>query len=76
MANITLSVDDEVLTRVRRYAVEHDITVNGLVREFLTALATREDRARKARRRIRQLSDRSTARIGARSWTRADLHER
>ena len=76
VANITLSVDDEVLARVRRYAVEHDTTVNGMVREFLTALSTREDRARKARRRIRQLSERSVARVGARSWTREQLHER
>jgi hypothetical protein len=76
MSNITLSVDDEVLVRARRYAVEHDTTVNGLVRDFLTALATREDRARKARRRIRQLSERSAGKVGARSWTREQLHER
>lgn len=76
MSNITLSVDDEVLARARRYAVEHDTTVNGLVRDFLTALATREDRARKARRRIRQLSERSVAKVGAPTWTRDELHER
>jgi hypothetical protein len=76
MSNITLSVDEAVLVAVRRYAVEHDTTVNGLVREFLTDLASREDRARKARRRLLQLSDRSRARLGPRSWTRDDLHER
>ena len=76
MANITLSVDAEVLATVRRYAVDHDTTVNGLVRDFLTSLATQQDRARRARRRLLQLSDRSRARIGPRNWTRDDLHER
>jgi hypothetical protein len=76
MANITLSVDEQVLATVRRYAVDHETTVNGLVRDFLTSLATREDRARRARRRLLLLSDRSSARLGTRSWTRDELHER
>ena len=76
MKNITLSVDEDVVRTVRRYAAERGSTVNALVREFLTGLANREDRARQARQRIRQLSDQSTARVGSRSWTREELHER
>ena len=34
MKNITLSVDEKVLAAVRRYAVEHESSVNGLVREY------------------------------------------
>lgn len=76
MKNITLSIDEDVVRTVRRYAAERGSTVNALVREFLTGLAHREDRARKARQRIRQLSEQSTARVGSRSWTREELHER
>ena len=76
MKNITLSVDEKVLRAARRYAAERDSSVNGLVREFLTGIAEREDTARSARRRIRELSRRSNARIGAKSWTRDDLHAR
>ena len=76
MKNITLSIDEDVVRTVRRYAVERGSTVNALVREFLTGIANREDRARKARQRIRQLSEQSTARVGSRSWTREELHER
>ena len=76
MKNITLSIDEDVVRTVRRYAAERGSTVNALVREFLTGLANREDRARQARQRIRQLSDQSTARVGSRSWTREELHER
>ena len=42
----------------------------------LTDPAKRKDRIRKARQRLSELSERSTARIGARSWTRDELHER
>ena len=76
MKNITLSMDEKVLAAVRRYAAEHDSSVNGLVREFLNRIANREDRARKARLRIRELSGRSHARIGAITWNRDELHER
>lgn len=76
MKNITLSVDETMLRTVRLYAAERGSTVNALVREFLTGLASREDRTRKARRRIMELSERSGARIGSRPWTREELHER
>ncbi len=76
MKNITLSVDEKVLAAVRRYAAEHDSSVNGLVREFLSRIANSNDRARKARLRIKELSERSPARIGAITWNRDGLHER
>jgi hypothetical protein len=76
MKNITLSVDDEVIAAVRRYAAEQGSSLNALVREYLGRLAEREDRARTARKRIRELSEQSTARIGDERWSRDELHER
>ena len=76
MKNITLSVDEDVLAAVRRHAAEHNSTVNALVREYLTSLAAYEDRARRARQRLRQLSRHSQGRLGKRTWTREDLHDR
>lgn len=76
MKNVTLSVDEVVLARVRRYAVERSSSVNALVREYLRTLAEKEDRAQSARKRLRELSRSSRARLGSRSWTRDDLHER
>lgn len=75
MKNITLSVDEKVLAAARRYALQRESSVNGLVREFLERIAASEDRARKARRRIRELSRRSRARVDAISWKRDELHE-
>lgn len=76
MKNITLSVDESVLAGARRYAVEHDSSVNALVREYLTRLASHSENARSARIKLRQLSDQSEARIGSAKWTREELHDR
>jgi hypothetical protein len=76
MKNITLSVEEDVLAAVRRHAAERNSSVNALVREYLTNLAAHEDRANRARARLRQLSKQSVGRLGKRTWTRDDLHDR
>jgi hypothetical protein len=76
MKNITLSVDEDVLAAVRRFAAEQNSTVNGLVREYLRKLAAQHDRAANARQRIRELSEESSASLGRKNWTRGELHER
>jgi len=76
MKNITLSVDEKILAAVRRYSAARDSSVNALVREFLTGIANQQDRARKARARLKELSAKSSGRLGSRTWTRDQLHER
>jgi hypothetical protein len=76
MKNITLAVDEEVLAAARRYAVERNSSVNALVREHLSDIARRDDRARGARARLLELSKRSGLKLGKKAWTRHDLHER
>lgn len=74
--NITLSVDDEVLAKVRRIAAEKNTTVNGLVREYLTDLASREDRAKQAVQRLKELSENSGAELGPDwRWNREELYD-
>ena len=69
-------MDENVLATVRRYAAERNSTVNALVRESLAGLAPHEDRAKRARARLRQLSAQSQGRLGKKTWTREDLHGR
>jgi Family of unknown function (DUF6364) len=76
MRNITLSVNEDVLATVRRYAAERNSTVNALVREYLTNLAAHEDRAKQARVRIAELSKRSRGSLGDKKWSREDLYDR
>jgi hypothetical protein len=76
MKNITLSVDENVLATVRRHAAERDSTVNALVRDYLTRIAAHDGRAARARARLRRLSAQSEGRLGRKTWTREDLHDR
>lgn len=76
MKNITLSVDEKVLAAVRRVATEQGTSVNAIVREHLARIAEHSDRAATARKRIRELSRGSEARLGSAAWRRDDLHER
>ncbi|MDZ7791403.1 MAG: DUF6364 family protein [Xanthomonadales bacterium] len=75
MKNITLSVDEAVLAAVRRIAAEQNTSVNAMVREHLQRVANHADRASRARKRIRELSEASEARIGSAHWSRDELHD-
>ncbi len=75
MKNITLAIDEDVLRGVRRYAAEHDTTVNALVREYLTRLVDFEEKAARARERLGELSEQSEARMGSWKWNREDAYE-
>jgi hypothetical protein len=76
MKNITLSVDEQVLAAVRRYASEQNTTVNGLVRDYLTRLASQNDRAAKARQRLKKLAEETTMDRGSWEWNRDELYDR
>lgn len=76
MRNVTLAIEDEVLREARRIAAERSTTLNGMIRNFLADLTTRESRAATARARILELSRASTAEVGPRTWSRDELHER
>jgi plasmid stability protein len=76
MANLTLSIDDDVLRRARIRALEQNTSVNAVVREFLASYAGTEDRER-ARREILKLAKASNASSGpgGRKWKREDIYE-
>jgi len=76
MKNITLRIDEQVLAAVRRHAAAQETSVNRLVRDFLASIAEHEARGKQVRQRLRELSDHSPARIGSRSWSRDELHDR
>ncbi len=76
MKNLTLAVSEEVLDGVRKYAANHGTTVNAIVRDHLTRIATEADKAARARKRLVQLSRASAAEVGAIDWKRDDLYGR
>jgi hypothetical protein len=77
--NVTLSLPEELVKRVRKIAVDRDTTLTGLVREYLNELASQEAAAGR-RRREREALERSFERfqykVGKKTWKREDLYER
>ncbi len=77
MKNITLSIEDEILERVRIVAAEKRTSINAMVREFLTEIANRDAKIAAARRELLELMDRSTGDMGPDwKWSREETYER
>ena len=76
MANLTITVDDELLRRARVRALEQDTSVNSLLRDYLEAYAGAGAAWRQAAHSVLRLASRTHAGRGDRRWTRDELHER
>jgi hypothetical protein len=75
--NITLSVDEDVVKKVRKIAIDRDTTLAAMVREFLRSVAESDAGAKQEHiARFRQTSDRLSRNMEPRTWTRDDLYER
>ena len=77
--NITLSLDDDLVKKVRKIAVEHDTTLTGMVRRYLEGLAAEDassGRRRRERETLERSFDRYHFRVGKRTWKRSDLYVR
>jgi plasmid stability protein len=76
MANLTLSVDEEIVRRARIRALEQGTSVNAVIRQMLEAYAGGHSEQAAAAADLVALSLASTARRGEATWSRDDLHER
>ena len=77
MPNITLSVDDDVIKKVRKIAIDKNTTLTAMVRDFLTSVANRNDQEKKETIGKLSASFKTMSRdMGRRKWTREELHER
>jgi predicted nucleic acid-binding protein len=77
MPNLTLSVDGDVIRKVRKVAIDQNTTLTQMVRDFLTAVAEREGSERlRAVQRLDETFAAYSRDMGPRRWTREDLHER
>ena len=76
--NVTLSLEDELVRKVRKIAVERDTTLTAMIRDYLEQVAAQHVVARKRRQReaLRRSFERFEFRVGKQTWKRAELHER
>ena len=77
MPNVTMTLESDILKKARKVAVEKNTALTGLVREYLSQLASREDqRTESVIAELRKSFDKSGVVVGPKSWTREDLHAR
>lgn len=76
MKNITLAIDEDVLSEVRAYAAANGTTVNALVRNALQSVAERSKAQKLGWDELFRLTDEAKAEVGPITWKRDDLYER
>ena len=74
--NITLAIDEDLLDRVRVIAALEKTTVNAMVRDYLTEVASKKNRTAKIRQRLALRSRQSDGEVGDVSAIRSDLNGR
>ena len=79
MANLTISVDEEVLKRARIRALEENTSVNAVLGDYLKTYARLDDLRRQrlnALYRVHQIARRHPIDLGDQPWSRDDLYDR
>jgi len=75
MANLTLSLDDDLLQKAREAALREHTSVNALVREYLTQYVNARDRRLCALDALDEVAERTRSASDGR-WSRESLHDR
>ncbi len=76
MANLTITIRDNVLKRARIRALEQNTSVNAIVQGYLEAYAGAASEREAAVMDLLRLSREAASRRGKRRWARDELHER
>lgn len=76
MANLTISVDDELLRRARVRAAQLGTSVNAVLRDYMRSWAAEDDRRELAIASLLERSASAHSGRGGRTWSRDDLHAR
>jgi predicted transcriptional regulator len=77
--NVTLTLDETLVKKIRKIAVDRDTSLAAMVRAYLQSVAEESEREEKKRRDIerflRSVDELSTP-LGEVTWTREELHAR
>jgi hypothetical protein len=77
--DITLSLDDDLVKKVRKIAVDRNTTLTELIRQYLEEVAAKDSalgRKRRERDALEQSFQEFRFKIGKRNWTREELYAR
>lgn len=76
MANITMSIEDQLLKSARKIAIEKDTSLTGLIRDYLKELVEEKEVMKEiTAAELESMFSLSEAVVGEIKWSRDDLHD-
>ena len=76
MSNVTLKIDDGLLKKARRLAAEKNTSFNAIVREKIEEFVLYDSKKETVIKGLESFYNRCKTNVGAKKWTRDELHER
>lgn len=77
MPNITMTIDQDLLKKAKRTAVEKNTSLTALIRSFLEKMAERQDlKKEETIVKLKSYFNDKKVKIGGKKWRREDLYER
>lgn len=74
--NLTMSLDEELLRKARIACQKRNTTLTKFVRSQLEDLVHHDEEYQEAMERILDLIEKRPLRVGKKTWSRDELHER
>lgn len=74
--NLTLTVDEELLEKVKLVAARQRTSVNAMVRSFFQSVAAKEQAKDEAREALLRLAREQQGDMGTQKWSREALYGR
>jgi hypothetical protein len=76
MANLTLSIDDHLLKKARKIALDHDTSVNKMVRNYLQRVVSEQEGSSDPVSELMGYFQRTSVPVSPIRFSRDELHER
>jgi len=76
MANVTVKIDDELLAKARLLAAQRNTSINAIVKQKLEEFVATDLKREATLRGLEEFYERSRARVGKKTWSRDEVHER
>ena len=73
MKNVTLSIPDDLLAKSRQFALEHDTSLNQMIRNYLSSRVIKD--TKRGMESLFELMDSAEVKTNVK-WTRDDLYKR
>ncbi len=74
--NLTLAIDEKLLRDARKYALDHQTSVNEIVRSHLASLVEDKDGRKAAAKRLEEFFNKPRKRLKHWKWNREELYDR